>query len=358
MTRFADHISKGDLVHFGSDIWIQGVAAWFPPRRETASQAIGDGRLDPENSALIGVSAVPVAEHISAPDMAVNAARMALDRAECKSDEIDYLVHTWLYHQGHDLWSPPHYIANQLGATNCLPTSVHQGCDGGALAIQQAALRLTAVSDAETALVTAADRFIAPGIDRWNCQPALALGDAGTALVLTTSSERPAPFRLEALGTRTTVAFEVMNRGSIPFSTHPLGSGMPADFRTVTDEAIDALGADFVFETARSQVRDLLVRTIEEAGISLGSNELQLVAMPRVGTNTLEAIYTPVFEGLGIASTIRNDQYTGHLGCGDWGADLNYLYEQEILKPGRCAALIGAGGGFTWMCAIVRAFNS
>ncbi|MFI1240348.1 hypothetical protein [Nocardia salmonicida] len=344
-------------MRFASDIWIRGMGTWYPPQRDTAAAAVAEGRLSAHDAALTGVSAVSVAVDRSAPEMAASAAELALERAECRAEDVDVLIHSWLYYQGHDLWSPPHYIANRIGADNCLPMSIHQGCDGGALAIQQAALRLTAVADENYALVTAADRFIEPGVDRWNCQPSLALGDVGTALVLTTSAEQPAPFRLEALRTRTTVAFEVMNRGSMPFGDYPMSAGMPADQRAVTDEAILQLGAEHLYNTARSQVYELLMETLEEAGISDWNGALQVIAMPRVGTNTLDAVYYPVFEKFQSVSKVRFDYTTGHLGCSDWAADLNDLYERDCVEPGRYAALIGAGGGFTWMCAIVKRFD-
>ncbi len=341
---------------FDADIWIESVAAWFPSRKQTVANAVSEGILSHADALLTGVVAVPVADNIAAPEMAIRAADSALDRADRKAAEVDLLIHSWLYYQGHDLWSPPHYIANQLGATNCLPIAIHQGCDGGALALQIAALRLSAVEQEQTALVTSADRFAAPGIDRWNCQPSLALGDCGTAIVMSTSADRPSPFRLEAIGTRTTVAFEVMNRGSAPFNDYPLASGLPADFREVTDEAIEMLGQDFVFTTARSQVRTLLFETLAEAGVTDIAKELDVIALPRVGTNTLEAIYLPEFETLRVRK-LRFDSTSGHLGCSDWAADLNALYEGEIVEPGKYAVLIGAGGGFTWMCAVVKAFE-
>ncbi|QIS18457.1 ketoacyl-ACP synthase III family protein [Nocardia terpenica] len=340
---------------FESDIWIRSVAAWFPPRRETAAGALAAGRIDADSLSQTGIVAVHVAEDTTAPEMAVRAANIALERAECKPDEVDVLIHAWIYYQGYDLWSPPHYIANQLGTTSALPMSVHQGCDGGAIALQQAAIRLAAVPGERTALITAADRFAEPAIDRWNCQRVLVLGDSGTAIVLSTSGAGPTPFRLEAMRTRTTVEFEVMSRGFSSFSDYPLAAGIPLDGRFISDEGLARVGNDAFYATARSQVRTLILETLEEAGLTDIGTQLHVITLPRLGNASLEAIYYPVVESFIGAQKIRFDAMTGHLACCDLAADMNDLYENSIVPPGKYAAMITVGGGMTWACAVLRA---
>jgi 3-oxoacyl-[acyl-carrier-protein] synthase III len=46
---------------------------------------------------------------------------------------------------------------------------------------------------------------------------------------------------------------------------------------------------------------------------------------------------------------------TGHLGAGDLAANLADIVAERRLEAGAIAAVLGAGGGFTWTCAIVRA---
>ncbi|MGW1055223.1 3-oxoacyl-[acyl-carrier-protein] synthase III C-terminal domain-containing protein [Streptomyces sp. NPDC001118] len=287
--------------------------------------------------------------------MAVKAAECALQRAGWRAEDVNLLIHSWLYYQGHELWSPPHYIAHRLGAVNCLPMAIHQGCDGGALALQDAVLRLSGQPGIGKALVTSADRFTAPAVDRWNCQPSMALGDGATAIALERGPVGNSPFSLLSLATASDVVMEVMLRGERPFNDYPLQAGMPADVLAPTREGTELLGKDWVNEQAQKQIGRVLAEALRDAGVAADDARLRYVPLPRVGRKILEYQYLPVLKRTLKAEQVTFDDLTGHLGCGDWGADLNDLYERQMLAPGEMAVLIGAGGGFTWMCAVVQA---
>jgi 3-oxoacyl-[acyl-carrier-protein] synthase-3 len=151
----------------GNGLSIKAAVAWFPPDREGPSS----GELSAEDAERIGVTELTVSQ-LAAPEMAVLAARDALKESGVEPDGIGYLVHSYLYHQGFDIWSPAHYIAHQAGTAGSLPVNVQQTCNGGALALHLAATWMTATPDASAALVTAADRFAGPGFDRWTSDEA------------------------------------------------------------------------------------------------------------------------------------------------------------------------------------------
>ncbi|MEV7504706.1 ketoacyl-ACP synthase III family protein [Streptomyces sp. NPDC093018] len=337
-------------MRFGTDVGIRAVGVWLPETLDTAAQAVEEGRLPPEVAERMGVTALPIATEISAPDMAVRAARIALDRAGWDGGDIDVLVHTWIYHQGHDMWSPPHYIAKLLGAEGCLPLALHQGCDGGGLALQDAALRLTADPAVRRALVTASDRFVLPGIDRWNFQPSMPLGDSGTAILLERSPGADAPFALLAVNTYVAPDLEVLVRGDRPFADMPMQVELPF---SVLDSA--RAGSELLASVAYDHITSLVTSTLQDAGVDADDERLRYVVLPRIGTSGVTALYLPALNDLLDVEYLRFDDLTGHLGCGDWGADLNDLYEGRILAPGDMALLIGAGAGLTWVCALVQA---
>ncbi|MFI9050992.1 ketoacyl-ACP synthase III family protein [Streptomyces sp. NPDC053427] len=337
-------------MRFGTDVQIRAVGAWTPPALDTTAQAVAEGRLIPEVAQRMGITALPVASDISAPDMAVRAARIALDRALWDGSELDVLIHTWIYHQGHDMWSPPHYIAKLLGATNCLPLALHQGCDGGGLALQDAALRLTADPASRKALVSSSDRFVLPGIDRWNFQPSMPLGDSGTAILLDRSDEPGAAFSLLAVNTYVAPELEVLVRGDRPFADMPMQVELPF---SVLDSA--RKGAELLGSVAYDHLTSLVKATLDDAGIEAHDPRLRYVVLPRIGAGGVATLYMPALQDLLDVEYLRFDDLTGHLGCGDWGADLNDLHESRILAPGEMALLIGAGAGLTWVSAIVQA---
>ncbi|MEU5580035.1 3-oxoacyl-[acyl-carrier-protein] synthase III C-terminal domain-containing protein [Streptomyces huasconensis] len=346
-------------MRFGTELRIRAVGTWLPDTRDTAVQAMQEDRLAEDTAQRIGVRALPVSD-VPAPDMAVRAAQQALARAGWQAQDIDLLIHTWLYYQGHELWSPPHYIANQLGAHHCLPLAIHQGCDGGALALYDAALRLRADPDVRRALVTSSDRYVLPGIDRWNSYPSMGLGDAAGAVLL----HRPLPqsqtddaFSLLALNTLPCVETEVFLRGQSPLHSVPLGGGAPVDAVTAARQATADMGKGVFDRIAREHIERVLHTTLYEAGISADDPRLRCLVLPRVGARTLDQQYLPVVQQLP-CKLLGFDDDTGHLGCSDWAADLDELHGQRILEPGDVAVLIGAGGGFTWTCAVVQAPTS
>ncbi len=341
-------------MRFGNDLRIRAVGSWFPDTSETAAQAMDDGRLDEGSALRAGISALPVSD-VPAPDMAVLAARTALERSGWQSNDIDLLIHTWLYYQGHELWSPPHYIAHRLGATSCLPLAIHQGCDGGALALYDAALRLRADPGVSKALVTSSDRFVRPGIDRWNSYPSMGLGDAAAAILLHRSTAGDDAFILPALNTVSAVEMEVVLRGHAPLAAAPLEAGSPVDAVTAARQATADMGKGVFDAIARERIRTVLTNTLRDALVEPDDPRLRCLVLPRVGARTLDAQYLPVLEDVLKCEQLRFDDRTGHLGCSDWGADLDELYTRQILAPGEMAVLIGAGGGFTWVCALVQA---
>ena len=112
-----------------------GIAAaelWLPPGRELATTAVAEGRLRAREAADLGHPEVPDAGAEAPPELAVAAATGALKQAGADPADLAVVCHAWMYYQGHDLWSPAHYVAAQLGARAEYPRPdelrVH-GCD-------------------------------------------------------------------------------------------------------------------------------------------------------------------------------------------------------------------------------------
>lgn len=340
-------------MRFDIRLRVAAATTWLPTTRDYTADAVAAGIITKSEGDLKGVHSVPASARISAPDMAVKAGKLAMSRAGTRIEDVCCMVHSWLYQQGHELWSAPHYIANQLGLKDATPLGIHQGCDGGVLALQLAAMFLDRQDKPADAIVTTGDRFNMPGVDRWTTMPPFALGDSGTAVVLTTRPISKRGLRLVTICTETDPMFEVMNRGHGVFADYPLGNGMPIRTEYDYDSQVGMPLVEAV-EISRKHVRAAFDRAISEAGIVDLNRSLQLIALPRVGTTILESVYMPVFEHLTDVDIVKWDEKTGHLGSGDCAADTTHLIEYDDLDDGRYAALIGAGGGFTWTCTLLQ----
>ena len=339
---------------FADDLRIKTVASWFPPDRETAEDAVAAGKLDAADADRLGVTHVPVSAQWSAPELAVAAGREAIRRADWSPDQLGVVLHTWIYHQGHDMWSPPHFVANEVGATHALPYGVQQGCNAGALALQLAAMHLDADPGLGGALVTSGDRFAGPGFDRWTSDYGLAFGDAGTAALLHRGGAGSDDYVLRSLATVTAAEFELMMRHGDDFSPAPMWHNGFIDLRRPKKSYLEVYGRQRFEGTGSRMIRKVIEASLRDAGLHPDDDRIKYIALPRLGASLLEAIYIPVLNDLLKAEALQFGSATGHLGCGDFLANLVDLRDQVTLQPGDIALVISGGAAWTWACAAVE----
>jgi 3-oxoacyl-[acyl-carrier-protein] synthase III len=341
-------------VRFEPPLPIAGVACWLPAERETAAFAVAEGRLDATHAADQGYQACAVSE-LAPPVMAVLAATAALGSAGWDPATVDLLLHAWTYYQGHDFWSPPHFVADQVGASAAIPVGVQQMCNGGAAAVELAAARLLVDPSVTRAVVTTADRFAAPGFDRWSGDYGTSYGDGATALLLSAPEVEPAPpLRLLAITTVAVPSLESAHRGGDPFSPAPRMVSSQVDSRRTLQHFMAAGGGPVLAGHAAATAQAVLTRALAEAGIDRDSPRLRVVALPRLGREVLDDDY-PDGLPVGPATEVsRPGADTGHLGAGDPFANLADLHAAGTLGPGEVAVLLSVGAGFTWSALVVE----
>lgn len=331
---------------------IAAVHLWLPPGRAGVAQALAADTIDQETADRLGYAELTESREHAAPEMAVLAGREALARAGWSGDSLGLVAHAWIYHQGHDFWSPPHYVAHGVGARAATPVGVQQTSNGGVAALEAAAARLALDPSLSRCLVTTADRFTGPGFDRWYGDIDVAYGDGATAVLL---HRGPAPYRLLATTSVSAPQYEVLYRGDDPFSAAPR-SPHPVVSARRTKLVFRAGGGwpRFVGVLRRSVQRAVL-RAMEEADLKPGDRRLRYVVLPRLSTGALTQFYGPSVAELELPGVEILDfgRHSGHLGAGDTAANLAVLDADNRLQPGEAALLLGAGNGFTWSCTAV-----
>jgi len=330
---------------------VAAVRSWLPDGYETVGEAVRSGRIDADAAEKDGYKALTVSDDRSAPEMAVLAARDALADSGVPADRVDLVVHAWLYHQGHDFWSPAHYVAAGAGAAHATALGVQQMCNGGAAAVEVAVARMLADPDVRNAVVTTADRFCPPGFDRWR-DYAVAYGDGATALVLDRSD---GPYEVLAVSTASAPDLEVMHRGSDPFSRAPREHGDPVDVRRTKKVFMSGGGGPRFAAAAGAAVRSAIGGALTDAGIASDDPAVRYLALPRLGRGLLEQAYRPAVGGLTRAQILDFGRETGHLGAGDAIANLADVHVAHRPRAGEIVLLVSAGAGFSWSCVAVRA---
>lgn len=334
-------------------VHLTGLATCLPATTESTMDAVDTGRLTAEDARNSGYRALPVSTDLAPPQLAVRAARTALERAGVAAAELDLVAHAWTHHQGHDFWSPAHYVAAQLGADTAQPVGIHQMCNGGAAALETAVSRLVADPGVRRALVTTADCFAAPGFDRWRGDYGVLYGDGATAALLDVAAA-PRPGGLELLSVSTVAAPELerMHRGDDPFSPVPRMHGPAIDVRRTKKAFLATTGKESFAKTVAGRVGEVLGNGLAEAGID--ADQPRFVLVPRLGAVALDDVYRPAVNAVLPAPLVDLGSETGHLGAGDLIANLAATVDRDMLGPGEVGIALSAGAGFTWSCVVVR----
>ncbi|MEV6809024.1 ketoacyl-ACP synthase III family protein [Streptomyces sp. NPDC051132] len=301
-----------------------------------------------------------MARTVAAPEMAVLAARDALGSADADAGGLDALCHAWMYYQGHDLWSPAHYIAHEIGARRAMPFGLQQVCNGGAAAVELMAAYLgtpdpSGAGRPKRGLVTTADRFIEPGFDRWSGDYGVAYGDGATAVLLRSPAGPEDPLRLLAAATVAAPELESMHRGADPFGTAPHAYRERVDMRATKRAYLREHGdRNFAAVNERS-IREVTGAALRDAGVRPDDPRLRYAVLPRFGAKLLTENWIPVLSSCVPAKIENFGQETGHLGSGDAVANIADVLHAELLAPGELALVYSAGAGFTWSCLLVEA---
>lgn len=328
------------------DVYLRGCATWLPPVMP-AETAVARGLTDAESVRRMQITGVTVGEQ-APPMMAVEAARRALDRAGCAPHDIGLILHAALYYQGYDLWAPASYVQRMAVGNQCPAMEVRQTSNGGMAAVQLAAAHLVATGDTAV-LVTTADRFCAPGVDRWRSDPGTVLADGATAAVIARGSGFA---RLRSLVLISQPDLEEMHRGADPPSAAPLTIRRPIDLEATTRAYLQRPeGQRLVAEMAAGQ-KESLQGALDEAELSLA--DIDWFLLPHFGRRRLDVYFFRRF-GIDPARTMWSwSRGVGHLGAGDQFAELARLVESGGARPGDRCLLLGVGGGFTWSAAVVE----
>ncbi|MFI9204233.1 ketoacyl-ACP synthase III family protein [Streptomyces sp. NPDC053048] len=341
-------------------VGIAAAALWLPEGRARMAEAVADGRLRARQAKELGHPEVPEAGPESAPGMAVDAARAALRVADIEAKDLDICAHAWMYYQGHDLWSPAHYIAHELGAHRALPVGIQQVCNGGAAGVELTVARLTADANRSPdgyrwGTVTTGDRFTEPGFDRWTSDYGVVYGDAGTALLLRAPAAPEDALRLRSVVTMAAPELESMHRGADPFAPAARTQRPRVDMRATKRAYLHEHGHERFIRANENAIRTIVAEALRDAGIGPRDPRLRYAVLPRFGLKTLQEFWLPILADCVDAEPLDYGRTTGHLGAGDAAAGLAELMDSRALGPGEAALVFSAGAGFTWSCLVVQA---
>ncbi|MFF8382599.1 ketoacyl-ACP synthase III family protein [Streptomyces kanasensis] len=336
------------------DIHLAGIGTYVPPL-VPVEEAVRQGWFAPDAAEGSGLVSVAVETSLSAPDMAVAAAREALEQAGHEPGDFAALLHSGVHYQGPDNWSAPHYVLHRTLDRPIPAFGIEHGCLSALTSLHLAAGLLRPDAPGRRALlVTAADNFSTPLVDRWNDSEHAVYADSGVALVVST---RGGFARLKAVGSRSLPELEGVHRGDEPLlpparhSEHPMRVGprlrawaeRSGGGPLAMVEAVNRFG---------ELVAELAERTLAEAG--LGWDSVTRVA--HTGFNE-DALHALLLDPLGVSAKLGTWDHlrtVGHASVGDHVLGLAHLWRTGQVGVGDHVLLVGATEGMEAGCAVVE----
>ncbi|WP_405160961.1 ketoacyl-ACP synthase III family protein [Nocardia sp. NBC_01499] len=336
----------------GTGLGIRAVTTWLPDTLETADAAVARGLVTDQDLADSGIAAVPVSDELAAPEMAVLAARRALESADIDGTAIDLGIHSWIHHQGHDFWSPAHYIVHALGAESADAVGVQVMCNGGGAVLELGAARLLADPDTDLVLATTADRFHDTGFDRWAGDYGVYYGDGATAVLLGRRDDARDELTLLALSIQTISWAEALHRGDDAFAPAPRWHSSRVNARRTKKAYLEQFGGEGFKGAAHEAIRTMVTTALADAGLSPHDPRIRYLTVPRVWMKTRRDVYYQALDGLTGGTILDLGEKTGHLGAGDLAANCAEL--TGLLDSGEIAISMCSGGGFGFTAAVVQ----
>jgi 3-oxoacyl-[acyl-carrier-protein] synthase-3 len=163
---------------------------------------------------------------------------------------------------------------------------------------------------------------------------------------------------LLALATLAVPELEGMFRGGDDFAVAPLGHGRPIDIRRPKKAFLQSDGMATLRQLGPAKVREVIARSLDDAGVAPHDPKIRYIALPRLGGRTIQEMYIPAIAQVLKAEPLQLGDRTGHLGAGDFLANIADIIQLGLLEPGEIALVVGGGGGFTLSCAVLRAPGS
>lgn len=326
------------------EMYVQALGTFRPPGRMSGERAVELGLYGPDQLQDSGVTSVHLSGGLSTMDLAVPAARRALERAGVAPADIGLLLHAAVYWQGPPGWSPLGYLLRELGCGDITGQEVHQGCNGAFTALEAAAGWFALDPGHGTVLLTTAMNAESATFNRWQSSgPGVVLGDGGAAAVLGRTGGLA---RVESLHSTIVGELEALHRGAEPMLEPPDGAARPVDMaRRMRDftQVWDYPLADAFHRIQKAQWEVMDV-TLGEAG--LGPGDIARVVFGNVVPHALES---SIMDRLGLAmsrSTWDFGRTVGHMGACDQLLSLEHLTATGRVRPGDHVLLMGNAPGF------------
>jgi len=332
-----------------SGTYIRGLGVYLP-ETVTVERAVAEGWYPAEDVDVHELGGAAVAGETPAPEMALRAAQTSLKQSGYDPTDIDLLLYAAAWHQGPEGWIAHAYLQHYLLGGVKHATEIRQGCNGMFTALALGATYLRAWPDRRGAMLVAADNYGTPLLDRWRTNLGFILGDAATAVVLSSESGFAELLSVCAI---TVPEAEEVHRGGEPLFPPGITVGKELDFGArLFYHIAEQTPVVAVLAQAQDTMMAVAEQALTEAGIAIG--DVTRVAFMNYSREVVEQrCMVPL--GLPMScSTWDFGRTVGHCGPNDHILALNHLLSTGELQPGDHMLMLAMGPGVEFCAAVVR----
>ncbi len=279
------------------------------------------------------------ADNEATSDMAYEAAKMALKRADMHPEEIELIIVGTITP---DMFFPSTgcWVQDKLGAKNAAAMDVSAACSGYIYSLVIAS-KFIDTGSYNNALIIGAEKLtsIVNWEDRNTC---VLFADGAGASVLVPSN-----------GESKLLAFDMGTDGSygkellIPAG----GSRMPASLETIKNKLHSIqMNGNTIFKVAVNKMRETFTKSMEKAGIT--ADDIALLIPHQANLRIIETLRS--FLRLPKEKVYVNIDKYGNTSAASIAIAMNEASEHGLIKRGDIIGFAAFGGGLTWGSAIIQ----
>jgi 3-oxoacyl-[acyl-carrier-protein] synthase-3 len=279
------------------------------------------------------------AENEATSDMAYEAAKVALERAQLSPEEVELII-VGTISPDNFFPSTGCHVQNKLGAKNAVAMDLNAACSGYLYSLVFAS-RLLEAGDYKNALLIGAEKLtsLVNWEDRSTC--VIFADGAGAGVVVPSNGESKL------------LAFDLGSDGSygkdllVPAG----GSRRPATIETVEQKLHSiVMNGNAIFKIAVNKMRETFTRSMEKAGIT--ADDIALVIPHQANLRIIESLRN--FLKLPKEKVYVNIDKYGNTSAASIGIAMDEAYQQGIIKRGDIIGFAAFGGGLTWGSVIIQ----
>ncbi|MFE0181234.1 3-oxoacyl-[acyl-carrier-protein] synthase III C-terminal domain-containing protein [Streptomyces olivaceus] len=285
-------------------------------------------------------------------DLAARAGRAALDRAQLKTEDVDFLiVATGSSIPDYLNWDLSTAVAHQLGMLSTPTLLLNQGCAAAVLGFQQIAGLFATRPNLSTILMIAADRVPEEHTNRMRGNLE---SDGAAAVVLRRDHPSLRWIVTEQLTDARYADFFRLEYGGGAVPTAPDGAsnrGLDPAHRVHLYFRDDPEGLLEFSRAVDTRVLDVLQGACKRAGLTVG--EVSRLILLNDNQPSMRAIAKLV--GIPLERTNAALSATiGHIGGADPLVCLNFYRSRGHLQTGEIIAMAGMSSGMHWFCTLLE----